>query len=51
MKMFAERWFGEKPLARVKVFNKPLKVSMDDPKDTICRLFKAILELMIRMAV
>ena len=50
MKMFAERWFGEKPLSRVKVSNKPLKVSMDDVKDNISRLFKAISELMIRIA-
>ena len=50
MKMFAERWFGEKPLSRVKVSNKPLKVSMDDVKDNFSRLFKAISELMIRIA-
>ena len=50
MKMFAERWFGEKPLSRVKVSNKPLKVSMDDVKDNISKLFKAISELIIRIA-
>ena len=41
---------GKKPPSRIRVSNKPLKVSMDDVKDNISRLFKAISELMIRIA-
>ena len=49
--MFAKKWPGKKPLSKVRVSNMPLKAIMDDLKDTTIRLFKAISELMIRMAV
>ena len=49
--MFAKKWPGKKPLSKVRGSNMPLKAIMDDLKDTTIRLFKAISELMIRMAV
>ena len=50
VEMFIEKWPGKKPPSRIRVSNKSLKVSMDDVKDNISRLFKAISGLMIRIA-
>ena len=47
---FAVKWPGKKPPSRIRVSYKSLKVGIDDLKVTISRLFKAISEFMIRMA-
>ena len=49
--MFAKKWPGKKPLSKVRVSNMPLKAIMDDLKNNISSLFRAISELMIWMAV
>ena len=50
VEMFAVKWPGKKPPSRNRLSYKSLKVGVDDLKVTISRLFKAISEMMIRMA-